>query len=203
VYLADVPATSPLSRRSRNDIEFSGSVSYRIPSAKDPTTDTVCLETESLRWDNAGAKFRSESPYRMAMAQSGKPPVSAVGDGFAVSQDLKTWNVRHGGLGMGHGGDMRGQNSVRREAVVAEAARLERAEDGQQPGGQEELPVAAPGAQHSAPSRPRSEIRDTAAGPRKYAVIPPPKRVSAEQTTADLELIRRAVAPAPSPGAKR
>lgn len=193
VFLTDVPGTSPLTRRGKNDIEFAGNVKYRIPSAKDPTTDTVWLETEALRWDSSGQRFRSEAPYRMTMATAGKPPVLAVGDGFAVSQDLKVWNVRHGGLGMGGVGDMRTQNERRSAQAAAETESRENAGKQSRTDGEAELPVSAPGKPGAA--GPTAEVRDTAAGPRKYARLPASPRVSTEQTTAEKELVDRAVRP--------
>ncbi|MBX7246576.1 MAG: hypothetical protein K1X53_13855 [Candidatus Sumerlaeaceae bacterium] len=97
VFLNDDPSA----QRSKNDLVFEGNVVHRVPSATDPTTDTAQLNTNNLVWDNTSQRFLGNTYYQMVMNSPGKRPVRLVGDAFAVTQDLRKWDVKHGAMGGG------------------------------------------------------------------------------------------------------
>lgn len=116
VFLTEAPERE----RERGDMELSG-VEYRVPAADNGSTDAIRLNTEKLLWDSNAALYRSPTFYRMTMASPTGMTFVALGDGFTVTRDMSTWNVKHGGLGSGVAEDMRAENARKGAEALAEA----------------------------------------------------------------------------------
>ncbi|PKO17539.1 hypothetical protein CVU37_08605 [candidate division BRC1 bacterium HGW-BRC1-1] len=172
VYLA---ADAKL-KRARSDMDFSGGVEYRVPQADDPTTNSVTMVTEELRWDGTAGLFRCPSYYQMTMQSPNNMTFVAVGDGFTATRDLQKWNVKHGGIGTVSNLDMRTVNAQKGKETVELADRLAveavRVKEVTSPS------PTAPADTNAAPEAPKpaqpeqpGTVVDTTTG-RKKAVIP-------------------------------
>ena len=116
VFLTEAPERE----RERGDLELSR-VEYRVPAADNASTDAIRLTTDKLLWDSNAGLFRSPTFYRMTMQSPNGMEFVALGDGFTVTRDMSTWNVKHGGLGSGIGHDMRAENAERGAEARQEA----------------------------------------------------------------------------------
>lgn len=112
-------------QRAKSDMDFVGSVHHRVPNKQDPTSDSVVLDTDHLRWIQKEQRFKSESPYRMTMIQANGRSMVAMGDEFRASRDLRSWMVSHGAISTNLTSDVRAEAAKARamsEAIVAESS---------------------------------------------------------------------------------